>query len=303
MMNKDIMHYSTLKNGHLGAVIDHTLVDLPAAAIALSHSFTMQTMHDLITMGEAGQQQIQQLAHQAISQNVACVAYDDHLLQSPLGSLRRNVFCIGKNYVDHAVEVAAKLDNEVVLPEHPIVFTKATNTLLGPQQSIPQHANVTQKIDYEAELALVIGNRGFNIKAQDAWQYIFGYTCYNDVSARDLQRRHVQWHIGKSLDGFGPMGPVITPTHGKPIDDKTTITSQVNDEIRQQATLSQLIFSIPTLIECLSKGMTLEPGDVIATGTPAGVGMGFTPAKFLQAGDTVTVAISGTLPLVNRLEH
>ena len=187
------------------------------------------------------------------------------------------------------------------LPKHPIVFSKATKTLIGPLESIPLHAGVTRKIDYEGELALVIGKAGINISKSEAWRHIFGFSCYNDVSARDLQKRHGQWHMGKCLDGFGPMGPAITPTYGQPLSDDLRLTCKVNGELRQDATVAQMIFDIPTLIATLSAGITLEVGDVIATGTPAGVGMGFDPMRFLAPGDEVEVAIDGTLPLTNSL--
>ena len=297
------MHYGKLKNGHLAAIIDNTIIGLVEAASRLGRPLPATDLYALIAAGEQAQQATQELAQEALQQNVACQGYDSKLLQTPLGKAQRNIFCIGKNYADHAAEIAAKVDAESDLPKHPIVFTKATNTLIGPNDVIPLHAGVTEKIDYEGELAIVIGKRASNISADDAWQHVFGFSCYNDVSARDLQRRHTQWHIGKSLDGFGPMGPVVTPTHGKPLDGKVRLTCAVNGEVRQDATLDLMIFDVPTIIATLSKGITLEAGDVIATGTPAGVGMGFTPSKFLQSGDKVEVAIDGTLPLVNYVQQ
>lgn len=295
------MHYGKLKNGHLAAVIDDTIVGLVEAASRLGKPLPATDLYSLIEAGADAQQATEALAQEALAQNVACQPYSDAALQTPFGQARRNVFCIGKNYADHAAEIAKKLDAESDLPKHPIVFTKATNTMIGPQDEIPLHTGVTEKIDYEGELAIVIGQRCTNVSAVDAWQVVFGYSCYNDVSARDLQRRHTQWHIGKSLDGFGPMGPVVTPTYGKALDGKVRLTCAVNDEVRQDATLDLMIFDVPTIIETLSRGITLEPGDVIATGTPAGVGMGFSPSKFLQPGDKVEVAIDGTKPLVNYL--
>ena len=295
------MHYGKLKNGHLAAIIDNTIVGLVEAASRLGKPLPATDLYALIEAGNAAQQATEALAREAIKQNVACQPYSDTALQTPFGKARRNVFCIGKNYADHAAEIAKKLDAESDLPKHPIVFTKATNTLIGPQDEIPLHTGVTEKIDYEGELAIVIGQRCSNVSAADAWQVVFGYSCYNDVSARDLQRRHTQWHIGKSLDGFGPMGPVVTPTYGKALDGKVRLTCAVNGEVRQDASLDLMIFDVPTIIETLSRGITLEPGDVIATGTPAGVGMGFSPSKFLQPGDKVEVAIDGTLALVNYL--
>lgn len=295
------MHYAKLKNGHLAAVLDKQIVGLTEAASRLDRPLPATCLHELIAAGAEAQSEAEALAKAAVQQKVACVDYDSQLLQSPLGHVKRNIFCIGKNYAAHAAEIAAKLNEQTVVPEYPVVFTKATNTLSGPNDMIPLHSGITEKIDYEGELAIVIGKRGTNIQPHEAWQYIFGYSCFNDVTARDIQRRHNQWHLGKSLDGFAPMGPVVTPTYGQPLDGDITLTCAVNGEERQRAKLALMIFDIPTILATLSKGITLEPGDVIATGTPAGVGMGFTPAKFLQPGDQVEVTIDGTLPLLNQV--
>ena len=295
------MHYVTTKRGRLGAVIQGCLIDIDVASSALGLAVLCPDIWSLLDSPKNVQDEFEKLANMAYVKNVACVSYMPELVGSPLPQLRRNVFCIGKNYADHALEIADKMGISADLPKYPIVFSKATNTLIGPLDTIPLHEGVTGKIDYEGELALVIGKAGINISKQDAWSHIFGFSCYNDVSARDLQKRHNQWHLGKCLDGFGPMGPAITPTYGKPLSEDTRLTCKVNGELRQDATLAQMIFDIPTLIATLSAGITLEVGDVIATGTPAGVGMGFNPMRFLAPGDEVEVAIDGTLPLINRL--
>ena len=295
------MHYVTTKDGRLAAVINNRLIDLRAASIALGGAAPCKDMWALLESSQKVQNELDTLAKKAYAQQLASVAYEPQLVGSPLTYLRRNVLCIGKNYADHAAEIANKMGISADLPKHPIVFSKATKTLIGPLESIPLHAGVTRKIDYEGELALVIGKAGINIAEGEAWRHIFGFSCYNDVSARDLQKRHGQWHMGKCLDGFGPMGPAITPTYGQPLSDDLRLTCKVNGELRQDATLAQMIFDIPTLIATLSAGITLEVGDVIATGTPAGVGMGFDPMRFLAPGDEVEVAIDGTLPLTNSL--
>lgn len=295
------MHYAKLKNGHLAIVSNKQIIGLVEAASRLGMPLRATCLHELISAGSDAQHEAQALAGAALEHKVACADYDSQLLQTPLGHVKRNIFCIGKNYAAHAAEVAEKLNEQVVMPEYPVVFTKATNTLSGPHDLIPLHPEVTEKIDYEGELAIVIGQRGKNIDPDQAWQYIFGYSCLNDVTARDIQRRHMQWHLGKSLDGFAPMGPVVTPTYGQPLKGDITLTCSVNGEERQRARLAQMIFDIPTILATLSKGITLEPGDVIATGTPAGVGMGFTPARFLQPGDQVEITIDGTLPLQNQV--
>jgi 2-keto-4-pentenoate hydratase/2-oxohepta-3-ene-1,7-dioic acid hydratase in catechol pathway len=301
MLDNIAFHYAKLKNGHLAAVANQQIVGLVEAASRLGMPLRATSLHELIAAGAPAQAEAKALVYAALEQRVACTDYDSRRLQTPLGQVKRNIFCIGKNYAEHAAEIAAKLDTGTGVPEHPVVFTKATNTLIGPHEEIPLHAGVTEKIDYEGELAIVIGQRGRDIAPAQAWQYVFGYSCFNDVSARDLQHRHMQWHLGKSLDGFAPMGPVVTPTYGQPLAGDIELTCAVNGEVRQRATLDLMVFDVPTIIATLSKGITLEPGDVIATGTPAGVGMGFTPSKFLQPGDKVEVSIDGTLPLENCL--
>ena len=265
------MHYVTTKDGRLAAVINNRLIDIGAASIALGGAAPCKDMWALLESSQKVQQELDTLAQKAYEQQLASVVYEPQLVGSPLTYLRRNVLCIGKNYVDHAVEIADKMGISADLPKYPIVFSKATKTLIGPLELIPLHAGVTRKIDYEGELALVIGKAGINISKSEAWRHIFGFSCYNDVSARDLQKRHGQWHMGKCLDGFGPMGPAITPTYGQPLSDDLRLTCKVNGELRQDATVAQMIFDIPTLIATLSAGITLEVGDVIATGTPAGV--------------------------------
>jgi 2-keto-4-pentenoate hydratase/2-oxohepta-3-ene-1,7-dioic acid hydratase in catechol pathway len=218
-------------------------------------------------------------------------------LLAPILQPRRNLFCVGKNYREHAKEFAqsgadatGKVGSEI--PEDPIIFTKASNTIRGPGEAIPLHAGVTTQLDYEAELAVVIGRGGGGIGRADAMAHVFGYTCANDVTARDLQLKHRQWFLGKSLDGACPMGPYIA-TADELDGSRLAIRCYVNNELRQDANTRDLIFDIPTLIETISRGITLEPGDVILTGTPAGVGVGFKPPRFLKAGDAVRIEIEG----------
>jgi 2-keto-4-pentenoate hydratase/2-oxohepta-3-ene-1,7-dioic acid hydratase in catechol pathway len=186
------------------------------------------------------------------------------------------------------------------VPEDPIIFTKASNTIIGPGDVIPLHAGLTQQLDYEAELALVIGTRGTRIRRADAYRYVFGYTIANDVTARDLQLKHRQWFLGKSLDGSCPMGPYVV-TADEVNAAALDIRCWVNGELRQNANTRDLIFDIPTLIETISAGFTFEPGDIISTGTPAGVGIGFKPPKFLKTGDVVKIEIEGIGTLTNTI--
>lgn len=214
---------------------------------------------------------------------------------SPLPENERNIFCIGKNYPDHIAEFerTAKAD----IPAHPVIFTKAAAAVIGTEDTIQAHASLTKELDYEGELAVIIGKTGADIPLAEAMDYVYGFTILNDVTARDLQRRHSQWFHGKSLDTFCPMGPYILLRDAAP--DHFTIRTEVNGEIRQDASTSECIFSIPQLLHILSQGTTVHAGDVLATGTPAGVGIGFQPPKFLKAGDTVRITISSIGTLTN----
>ena len=224
-------------------------------------------------------------------------------LVAPLPRPRRNIFCIGKNYHAHAREFAgsgfdssAKSGGDI--PQHPIVFTKVPECVVGPGAEIVIPAAVSTAIDYEAELAVVIGRGGKGIARADAMKHVWGYTIVNDVTARDWQSRHQQWDMGKSFDTFCPMGPWLVSADE--LDGAATrVRCWVNEELRQDASTRDLIFDIPKLIETISAGITLYPGDVIATGTPVGVGIGFTPPKYLKAGDTVRIAIDGIGVLEN----
>ena len=185
--------------------------------------------------------------------------------------------------------------------EYPAVFSKPPSTVVGPNAKVDLHSHVTSSVDYEAELTLVIGKGGRDIAAKDAFDHIFGYTIVNDVTARDRQRNHKQWFLGKSLDTFCPMGPWIT-TRDEVDAENLDVKCWVNDELRQNANTRDLIFNIPTLIESISAGLTLQPGDLIATGTPVGVGIGFNPPKFLKKGDVVSISIEGLGTLTNTFE-
>ncbi|MBT3171603.1 MAG: fumarylacetoacetate hydrolase family protein, partial [Rhodospirillaceae bacterium] len=186
------------------------------------------------------------------------------------------------------------------VPDNPIIFTKAPTTVIAPGDDVPLHAEQSTQMDYEAELAVIIGTGGRGISKAAAFDHVFGYTIANDVTARDLQLKHRQWFIGKSLDGTCPMGPYIA-TADEIDAENLTIQCWVNGELRQDANSRDLIFDIPTLIETLSAGITLEPGDIISTGTPAGVGIGFDPPRFLAPGDVVKIEIEGLGILENTI--
>lgn len=239
---------------------------------------------------------------ESLPQLGAALALAEVQIVAPLPRPRRNIFCVGKNYFAHAKEFAgsgfdssAKSGGDI--PADPIIFTKVPESVVGPGVAVEMPA-VSTAIDYEAELAVIIGRGGKGIAATDAMAHVWGYTIVNDITARDWQSRHQQWHMGKSFDTFCPMGPWLVSADE--LDGtKTVVRCYVNGEERQNASTADLIFDIPKLIETLSAGITLYPGDVIATGTPVGVGIGFKPPKYLQAGDVVRVEIDGIGVLEN----
>jgi 2-keto-4-pentenoate hydratase/2-oxohepta-3-ene-1,7-dioic acid hydratase in catechol pathway len=225
-------------------------------------------------------------------------------LDAPLPVPRRNLWCVGRNYHAHAKELSATVfkDNHADPQAWPIVFTKVPECVVGPTDVVQlPGATVSEQIDYEAELAVVIGVGGKNITRADAMRHVFGYTIVNDVTARDVQMRHQQWDMGKSFDTFCPMGPWIV-TADELDGRKTRVRCWVNGELRQDGPTENMIFDIPTLIETISRGIMLYPGDVIATGTPAGVGMGLTPPRYIQSGDVIRIAVDGIGEIENRFD-
>lgn len=221
---------------------------------------------------------------------------------------RRNLFCIGRNYRAHAEELSQSVFRDAVAQSRerelwPIVFTKVPETVVGPFDPVhlPGKA-ISEQIDYESELAVIIGRRGINIPRARAMEHVFGYTIVNDVSARDVQTRHQQWHLGKSFDTFCPMGPCIV-TADELDGTQTRLRGWVNGELRQDTNTRDMIFDIALQIEAISRGITLYPGDIIATGTPSGVGMGFSPPKWLKHGDVVRIEIDGIGAIENRFEE
>lgn len=251
-----------------------------------------ETMGEFIESGEDG---LLNLA-KALEMNekdkvITPISLKDVRLEVPFHP-RRNVLCVGKNYQAHVKEFDQNVNAKN--PDDPIFFTKATTSIIGPNEEIDSHPSVTKEVDYEGELGVIIGKTCTNVAEEDAMKYVYGYTIINDVTARDLQKKHLQWFRGKSLDTFCPMGPTVM------IGDwpvPFTIYTKVNDHLRQEGSTTDLIFSIPKLISILSDGMTLQPGDVIATGTPQGVGMGLNPPQFLKKGDVIEITIDpiGTL--------
>ncbi len=233
------------------------------------------------------------------------VPLDGVHLRAPIPEPRRNVFCVGKNYREHVAEFGRSgydtPSRSEDVPTKPILFSKATTSVTGPFDDVQLHRAVTSEVDYEGELAVIIGRGGRGIPRGEALEHVWGYTILNDVTARDLQRDHKQWLLGKSLDTHCPMGPYAVTADEVGDVQTLELETSVNGERRQHADVKNLIFDVAELITTISAGITLLPGDIIATGTPAGVGIGFDPPRFLTSGDVVEVSISGLGTLRNRI--
>lgn len=223
---------------------------------------------------------------------------------APIPEPRRDIFCVGKNYFAHAAEFHSSgfdSSGKEEVPSAPVIFTKATTSVVGPGAEVLGSLDHTDSVDYEGELGVVIGKRAFQVSKADAMDHVFGYVVVNDVTSRELQRKHNQWVIGKGIDTFCPMGPYLVTADEVEDVKALELETRINGETRQKAFVADLIFDIPTLVETMSRTMTLLPGDIIATGTPVGVGIGFKPPKYLQAGDLMEVSITGLGVLDNRI--
>jgi len=260
---------------------------------------------------EQAQQGIQQLierqlAGEGLPATGTPLALEDVCFEAPLPLPRRNIFCVGKNYFDHAHEFSnSGFDSSAAqgaVPEHPIIFSKVPESVIGAEAFIEFDPGVSSAIDYEVELAVIIGKPGRGISRENALDHVWGYTIVNDVTARDLQGRYSQWLVGKSQDTFCPMGPVAVSRDDIDLAN-TAVRSWVNDEPRQDSNTGLLIFDVPTIIQTISEGVTLLAGDVIATGTPAGVGIGFNPPKYMKDGDLVRCEIEGIGQLQNPVKQ
>lgn len=251
------------------------------------------SMQAFIAMGEVGLTAARRLAVTGAAEKIPVASVK---LLAPIPRPRNSILCVGRNYYEHVGET----DKDFTVPEHPIVFSKPPASVIASGDTVDLHRDLTESVDYEGELAVIIGKTARKVSEEQAMDHVFGYTAFNDVSARDLQQRHKQWTIGKGLDTFSPMGPCITHKNAMPEHSGITYVTRVNGEVRQRAHTKDLMFSIPYLISFLSQGMTLEPGDIIATGTPKGVGAGFTPPRFLREGDIVEITIDGIGTLRNR---
>jgi 2-keto-4-pentenoate hydratase/2-oxohepta-3-ene-1,7-dioic acid hydratase in catechol pathway len=283
------MHAGELAAGYL---------DGDDVVICVSSADAGRAVLDVVAAGDAA------VARWAAKSDAPRVALSDVTVLAPIPEPRRDVFCVGKNYYAHAAEFHSSgfdSSGKEEVPSAPVVFTKATTSVVGPGADVLGSLDHTESVDYEGELAVVIGARAFQVSKADAMKHVFGYMVVNDVTSRELQRTHNQWVIGKGIDTFCPMGPYLVTADEVPDVGALVLETRVNGELRQKALVADLIFDIPTLIETMSRTMTLLPGDIIATGTPVGVGIGFKPPKYLRAGDVMQVSISGLGVLENRI--
>ena len=255
------------------------------------------SMLDLIAAGESGLAVTREALAKGFQRRLEGVR-----LAAPIPAPRRNIFCLGWNYAEHSRESAAMRGKEAKLPNRPIFFTKATTSVLGPGETIPAHLGVTGQLDWEVELGVVLGKGGVDIPRAQAMDHVFGYTIIHDVSARDVQSGHGgQFFKGKSLDGYCPMGPWLVTRDEIPDPHHLRLRCLVNGVVKQDSTTAELIFNVPAIIEWLSLGLTLLPGDIIATGTPAGVGFARKPPEFLKPGDVVQSEVEGIGVMRNRV--
>jgi len=275
----------------LGALVGDRVLDLQAAQVD-GRRAAPDTLLELVQQGPEAWKFAGEVALAEVRLRPdATYGFSDVRWHAPIPRLVKNVFCVGRNYAAHARESAAAFNSDATLPDTPVFFSKAPTTVVGPYDQILRHRDVTSQVDWEAELGVMIGRGGRNIPARDALSHVFGYTIINDVTARDLQQRHNQWFKGKSLDGSCPMGPVVVTADEFGDPQNKRISLRLNGVTKQDARTSDMIFTVATIIEWLSKGLTLEPGDMIATGTPEGVGMGRTPQEWLAHGDVVETEI------------
>ena len=304
------MHLATIAaNGSSVAVVrlnDGSLLEIAKAASSLTDatatSLADGSLQSIVEGGPGVLDAVRKLVDEAQSGNHDDARHDVSTARflPPLPKPRKNTFCVGRNYAEHIAEGDKAQNQKVGVTEHPVFFTKPPTAVIGSGADIPIFPTVSDCIDYEVELTLVMGKPGRNISREDAYQHIFGYTIINDITARDIQRRHGgQYFKGKGLDGSCPTGPWIVTADAIENPHDLAISLSVNGETRQNGSTSDMIFDIPTLIESLSQGLTLEPGDMLATGTPSGVGYAMDPPRYLKDGDTVVCEVEK----IGRLEN
>ena len=286
----------------IGIVQDNEIIDVDLAARALN-IIPHEQMLDLLEHYGQGMRELNAILDKAGDRRFSEVKtfteigavhnLSDIQLAAPIPRPRKNLMCLGWNYADHAKETALIRGQDTKPPEYPVIFTKAPTTVNSPYGNIIIDSQVSVEIDWEAELAVIIGNGGKNISEEDAMSHVFGYSVLNDVTARDLQSRHKQFFKGKSIDGYCPMGPWIVTADEIEDPQQLEVRLRVNGITKQEGNTSMMVFPIRTIIAILSQGMTLEPGDIIATGTPSGVGFARNPPEFLKAGDVMETEVEG----------
>ena len=273
---------------HLGALRGDTVIALDAVA------------PDMLTLIDSGEDGLAR-ARAAVERAETTHPVSAVRLLAPIPRPRQNIICLGMNYVAHAIESDRAKGREPKLPEHPVFFTKAVTSVCAPDDDVPLDPRVTSQLDYGVELAYIVGRTAKNIAREDALSYIFGYTIINDVSAREVQTQHQQFFKGKSLDRSCPMGPWIVTADEIPDPTVLGLRLRLNGETRQDSTVGDLIFDIPTTLAVLSLGQTVEPGTIVSTGTPSGVGMGRTPPEYMKPGDVMEAEVDQIGVLRNRV--
>jgi 2-keto-4-pentenoate hydratase/2-oxohepta-3-ene-1,7-dioic acid hydratase in catechol pathway len=295
------MKYATFSTAtdptpRLGIVLADRVIDVRVMGRAAGLDLP-GTLLSLVQAPPDVESQVRALAGRDAGASVPLTAIHWH---APIPRPQKNVFCMGLNYLAHARESGAARGKDPKLPTHPVLFTKAPTTVTGPHDEVPVDWSVTNQVDWEVELGVIIGTTGRNIARGDALRHVFGYTVINDLSAREVQMQHMQWFKGKSLDHFCPMGPLVVTADEFGDPQRARLKTRVNGITKQDATTADMIFPVDAIIELLSKGLTLEAGDIIATGTPEGVGLGRTPPEYLKDGEVVEPEVEGIGTLRNR---
>ncbi len=300
------MKYATFSletdsTARLGVVDDDRVYPASALAEGRWKGPLPDSLLTLIQQGPEAWRRMRELATDA--RRPAAHALAEVRLHAPIPRPSKNVFCLGRNYAAHAREAARARGQEAKIPTAPVLFTKAVTSVCGPFADVQVHSALTSQVDWEVELGVVIGTGGLNIPKANALGHVFGYTVINDVTARDLQQQHLQFFKGKSLDSFCPMGPLVVTADEFGDPQTKRLTCRVNGVTKQDGNTGDMIFRVDSIIEWLSKGLTLEAGDILATGTPEGVGMGRTPPEYLQDGDVLETEIEGIGTMRNRLRN